>query len=99
MIVQIIPCTSELYAEYREGNKTFTNRIVCLALIEHDADPEEGEGDNRKYCEVVGMDVCDTEISKCDGNSNFVGYRATPIIDSTDSTLPPSAQGAERLQK
>jgi hypothetical protein len=67
MILQIIPCSSELYARFKQGDGEFQSRVICLALV------EEKEG-SEIYRRVVGMDWCEGEISSVETNANFLGY-------------------------
>jgi len=70
-ILQIITCSTELYARYKDAND-FTTRIVCLALIEE-------TDDDVTFQSVVGMDCVDDEFSIAERSSNFTGYTDKPI--------------------
>ena len=79
MILQIIPCATELYARYKQDDGEFQTRVVCLALV------EEKVG-NETYRRVVGMDWCGGEISSVESNANFLGYADKPSNDDSATT-------------
>lgn len=88
MIIQIIPCSTELYARFKQGDGEFTTRIVCMALV------EETEG-GITYRSVVGMDACDDVISAVEGNVNFLGYTDEPLAARLKPSNPTSATSAK----
>jgi len=67
MILQIIPCKTELYARYKHGDGEFRTRVICLALVEEKSGHET-------YRRVVGMDMSEYEISLVEKSMNFIGY-------------------------
>ncbi len=68
MILQIIPCTHDLYACYKGENGTISHvKVICLALV------EEKDGDETVR-RVVGMSHCEDEIESVEDFDNFIEY-------------------------
>jgi hypothetical protein len=72
-IKQIVSCP-ELYAAFKDGEKMFYDRVVCLAL-------NENEGETW----VSGLILMDNSIGDPEGVSNFDGYVNTLPEESPET--------------
>lgn len=81
IIKQIMPCSTELWAVYKNEDGTkFSDRIVGLALTEvvitH-------KGQKHSYTNVVGLSVCHNEIFDASEDCNFEYY--SPVEVNTEA--------------
>ena len=74
-ILQIIPCTKDLYArffwKFEDYKEIWTEKVVCFALIEND----QGDYDSKK---VVGM-IAREQIEVAEFDDKFTEYDDTPF--------------------
>lgn len=76
-IIQIIPCTHELFAIYKDGVGEWSTRVVCLALTETQDDL------HHRYRDVIPMEMLSDGVHLVDESADdFVGYSHSTKPDS-----------------